>query len=103
MDSKEQEELRARIEWETLFEIVDELNYYQLLRLSSECGQAEIPKAFRRESQRLHPDQAATMPDLKEKATYVFTAINEAFRVLKAADSRLAYDSLLKNGQNEPC
>jgi curved DNA-binding protein CbpA len=98
-DQKALDELRERIEWETLYEIVDELNYYQLLRLSPECGQAEIPQAFRRESQRLHPDQAATLPDMKEKSTYVFTAINEAFRVLKAADSRLAYDSLLESGQ----
>ena len=35
---------------------------------------------------------------LKDKANYVFTAINEAFRTLKDPDSRLRYDQELAAG-----
>lgn len=90
---------RNKIMLETLHEIVDELDYYQLLRINKECEPADINTAYKTESQRLHPDRSATSPELKEKATYIYTAINEAFRVLKEQNSRLLYDSLLAAGQ----
>ena len=93
------EKLKTKVMLETLHEIVDELDYYQLLKLKSDCDQGQISAAFRKESQSLHPDRSATVEDVKEKATYIYTAINEAFRVLKDPDSRLVYDSLLVKGQ----
>ena len=84
---------------ETLHEIVDELDYYQLLRINNQCEPADISVAYKTQSQKLHPDRAATIPEMKEKATYIYTAINEAFRILKDPESRLFYDSLLTGGQ----
>jgi curved DNA-binding protein CbpA len=92
--------LRTRVEIETLYGLVDELNYYRLLQLDEQCAQEDIGTAFRRESRRLHPDRTASLGDskLKEQANYIFTAINEAFRTLKDPGSRLQYDQELANG-----
>ena len=92
--------LRTRVEIETLHEMVDELNYYRLLKLDQQCAQEEIGVAYRRESRRLHPDRTASLRDsaLKEKANYIFTAINEAFRMLKDPAARLLYDQELAAG-----
>ena len=88
--------LRKSIRLNTLYDIVDELDYYQLLKLKSDCTQSQIPLAFEKESKELHPDHAPT--ELKDKANYIFSAINEAFRILKSPESRLEYDGLLSNG-----
>lgn len=92
--------LRMKVEIETLHELVDELDYYRLLRLSHDCPQDEIGAAFRRESRRLHPDRLAALQDteLKDKANYIFTAVNEAFRTLKDPGVRLQYDQELASG-----
>ena len=92
--------LRTRVEIETLYELVDELSYYKLLKLDDQCPQEEIGTAYRRESRRLHPDRTASLGDsaLKEKANYIFTAINEAFRTLKDPAVRLKYDQDLAGG-----
>ncbi|MFT4977177.1 MAG: curved DNA-binding protein CbpA [Myxococcota bacterium] len=92
--------LRVKVEIETLHELVDELDYYRLLQLDPSCPQDEIGAAFRRESRRLHPDRLAALQDsaLKEKANYIFTAVNEAFRTLKDPAVRLQYDQEVANG-----
>lgn len=92
--------LRTRVELETLHELVDELDYYRLLRLAPDCPQDEIGVAFRRESRRLHPDRLAALKDsdLKDKANYIYRAVNEAFRTLKDPVVRLQYDQELALG-----
>jgi curved DNA-binding protein CbpA len=92
--------LRTRVEIETLYGLVDELNYYRLLKLDDQCPQEDIGTAYRRESRRLHPDRTASLGDsqLKEQANYIFTAINEAFRTLKDPSSRMQYDQELAGG-----
>jgi len=89
-----------RVELEALHELVDELDYYRLLKLDSRCSQDEIGPAFRRESRRLHPDRMASFsdPEIKNQANYIFTAINEAFRTLKEPSTRLQYDQELTSG-----
>ena len=91
--------LKRKVMLETLHDIVDELDYYQLLRLDQNCEQSDISSAYKRESKRLHPDQSRSIDGIKEKANYIFTAINEAHRVLKEPDSRLEYDSMVAKGQ----
>ena len=90
---------KRRVMLETLHDIVDELDYYQLLRLDPDCKQSDISTAYKQESKRLHPDQSRSLEGIDDKANYIFTAINEAFRVLKEPDSRLEYDSLIAKGQ----
>jgi len=87
-----------RLRLETLHEIVDELDYYRLLQLNQNCEQQEISVAFRQMSVQFHPDKSPHM-DLTDKSTYIFTSINEAFRVLKSPESRMSYDHQLAQGQ----
>ena len=90
------QDLRQTVRINALYDIIDDLDYYQLLKISSGCSQSTINPAFQSQSQELHPDKAPA--PLKEKATYIFTAINEAFRVLRDPEMRLEYDGLLTNG-----
>lgn len=91
--------LKMQIELETLHELVDELDYYQLLRLPRDCEQAEIVPAYREESKRLHPDKFSDFSaELKNKLNYIYTAVNEAHTVLKEPEQRLLYNALLDNG-----
>jgi curved DNA-binding protein CbpA len=90
------QELRKTIRTNTLYEIVDDLDYYQLLKLKPSCAQTDISSAFQNQSKALHPDKSPK--ELKDRANYIFTALNEAFRILKEPESRLAYDGLMSNG-----
>jgi curved DNA-binding protein CbpA len=91
--------LKTQIELETLHEMVDELDYYQLLKLPRDCEQSEIGPAYREESRRLHPDQFSDFSsELKTQINYIYTAINEAHSVLKEPEGRLEYNEMLRNG-----
>jgi curved DNA-binding protein CbpA len=91
-------QLHTQITLETLHEIIDDLDYYQVLRIDQQVEPAAIFEAYKEESKRLHPDRCNNLPEFKDKANYIYTAINEAFRVLKDPVTRLAYDSMLANG-----
>lgn len=93
--------LRARIEIETLHELLPSLNYYTLLGLKQECPQVEIDSAFRQESRRLHPDRhvAGAPPEFRQKSNDVFKAVNDAYRVLRDPDARARYDNDMRQGE----
>lgn len=97
MDSR----LRLRFEVEAIAELLPELNHYHLLGLKPQCPQDDVDAAFRAESRRLHPDRTAAgaTPEQKAMANAVFKAVNEAYRVLRDPDARLAYDQTLNSGQ----
>jgi curved DNA-binding protein CbpA len=84
------QELRKTIRTNTLYEIVDDLDYYQLLKLKPSCAQKDIATAFQKQSKTLHPDKSPK--EQKDRANYIFTALNEAFRILKEPENRLEYD-----------
>jgi curved DNA-binding protein CbpA len=92
--------LRARVEIETLHELLPELNCYQLLGLVDDCPQEAVDAAFRNESRRLHPDRhsAGSTPEFRAKANDVFKAVNDAYRTLKDPDTRTQYDNDRRNG-----
>lgn len=92
--------LRARIEIETVHELLPELDCYQLLALKDDCAQADVDAAFRQESRRLHPDRhaAGAPPEFRAKANDVFKAVNDAYRTLRDPDGRARYDAERKAG-----
>lgn len=92
--------LRARVEIDTIHELLPLLSHYQLLQLTPDAVQADVDAAFRTESRRLHPDRhtAGATPEQRTRANEVFKGINEAYRVLRDPDSRAAYDAELKGG-----
>lgn len=89
-----------KIKINTLFDIIDELNYYQILRLSEDCVQSEIEEGYQFQGQTFHPKR---LEDADEetftKAKYILLSLNEAYGVLKEITGRLKYDHLLASGQ----
>jgi DnaJ-class molecular chaperone len=96
MDAK----LRVKIEIGTLHGILDEVDYYKLLCLDSDCPQGEIEGALRRESRSRHPDRVAALGDetISRQADQVFQRIKEAGECLSDPDQRAQYDEVLSAG-----
>jgi molecular chaperone DnaJ len=64
-----------------------ERDYYELLGIARNAGDAEIKKAFRRLARELHPD-VSDAPDAQER----FREVVEAYEVLSKPDTRELYD-----------
>ncbi len=94
--------LAARVELETLHELLPELNYYTILKLHPDAHQDDVGPAFRNESRRLHPDRFTAIgdADLQEKVNELYRLIREAYGVLQDPVQRAAYDSELEQGNN---
>jgi molecular chaperone DnaJ len=63
-------------------------DYYQVLGVSRDAGEADIKKAFRRLARELHPDVNSHDPQAEEK----FKEAAEAYEVLSDGDRRATYD-----------
>jgi molecular chaperone DnaJ len=64
-----------------------ERDYYEVLGVGRDAGEAEIKKAFRRLARELHPDVSAA-PDAEER----FKEAVEAYEVLSKSETRELYD-----------
>ena len=75
-------------------------NYYTVLGIDRRASGDEIKHAYRRLAQRFHPDVTSD-PDGESK----FKAVAEAYRTLRHADTRTAYDrrTLPGDGGGEFC
>jgi molecular chaperone DnaJ len=63
-------------------------DYYEVLGVSRDAGDADIKKAFRRLARELHPDVNSHDPGAEEK----FKEAAEAYEVLSDSDRRATYD-----------
>jgi curved DNA-binding protein len=72
-------------------------DYYRVLGVGPEASEDDIKKAFRLLARRYHPDVAADKAVAEEK----FKEINEAFEVLRHAETRVKFDAL-RRAQEAP-
>jgi len=71
-------------------------DYYEVLGLGREAGEADIKKAYRRLAMKHHPDRAPDNPDAEAS----FKEAKEAYEVLSEPDKRAAYDRFGHAGVN---
>jgi molecular chaperone DnaJ len=64
-----------------------ERDYYEVLGVGRDAGEAEIKKAFRRLARQVHPD-VSDAPDAEEQ----FKEVVEAYEVLSNSETRQLYD-----------
>src|SRR5690242_2624613 len=68
-------------------------DYYQILGVEPDAGEAEIKTAYRRLARKFHPD-VSKEAGAEEK----FKAVNEAYEALRDPQKRAAYDQLRSGG-----
>jgi DnaJ-class molecular chaperone len=90
-------ELERRVEVETVHGVLEELDYYRLLRLKGGAPIPEVEKAFAEQSQRFHPDRffGVRDPALMKKITAIFKKLSEGYQVLKTPELKKMYDEKL--------
>ena len=75
------------------------LTHYDVLGVRTGASGAEVKHAYRHLAKVLHPDRHAQAPTAdRQRAEDALRRLNEAYRVLRDADRRRAYDATLHPG-----
>ena len=90
-------ELKKKVEIEVVAGLLDEMDYYRLLKLRPGAPIGEVEKAFANQSKAFHPDRffGARDPKFIKKVTSVFKKVTEAYQVLKDPELKKMYDQKL--------
>jgi curved DNA-binding protein CbpA len=72
---------------------LDQLDYFEVLRIPHTAGAAEVKSAYHRESRAYHPDRFAALPspELRALLARIYRRINEAYTVLRDDAKRRQY------------
>jgi curved DNA-binding protein CbpA len=81
------------IEVETFAAVLDQLDYFGVLKISQAATPPEIKAAYYRESRAFHPDRFAAVGDpmVRELIGRIYRRVNEAWTVLRDDKKRLKY------------
>jgi DnaJ-class molecular chaperone len=81
------------IEAQALAQVLDELDYFQILKIGQDAAPSEIKSAYYRESRAYHPDRFFQLEsaDLKETIGRIYKRINEAYVCLRDDAKRSKY------------
>ena len=81
------------IEAAALAQVLDELDYFQILKVGQGANPNEIKTAYYRESRAYHPDRFYQLPnlDLKESIGRIYKRVNEAYVCLRDDVKRAKY------------
>lgn len=90
-------ELRRRVEVETVFSLLDDLDHYRILRLKAGAPTSEVERAFGEQSQVFHPDRFYGMrdPKLTRMVTQIYKRISESYQILRDPELKRMYDKKL--------
>src|ERR671936_3223842 len=82
-----------QIEAQALAQVLDELDYFQVLKVAQSASPPEIKAAYYRESRAYHTDRLSTLPasDMKEHIGRIYKRINEAYVCLRDDTKRGKY------------
>jgi curved DNA-binding protein CbpA len=72
---------------------LDELDYFEILRLPATADAAAVKEAYYRESRAFHPDRFASLPspELRALVGRIYRRVNEAYTVLRDDVKRRKY------------
>ena len=82
-----------RIQTEAVAQILDELDYFQILKIEQSASPLDVKNAYYRESRTYHPDRYFTLPDvaMRDSIGRIYRRINEAYVVLRDDSKRAKY------------
>src|ERR1700730_5275169 len=81
------------IEARALAQVLEELDYFQILKIGQNASPGEINAAYYRESRAYHPDRFSTLPagEMKDTIGRIYKRINEAYVCLREDTKRVKY------------
>src|SRR6267143_7092950 len=91
------------IEARALAQVLEELDYFQILKIGQAASPAEIKAAYYRESRAYHPDRFSTLPpgELKDNIGRIYKRINEAYVCLREDSKRIKYLADIIGGERQ--
>ncbi|HEY4769701.1 MAG TPA: DnaJ domain-containing protein [Myxococcales bacterium] len=81
------------IEARALAQVLEELDYFQILKIGQNVSPGELKAAYYRESRAYHPDRFSTLPagEIKDTIGRIYKRINEAYVCLREDTKRAKY------------
>ena len=81
------------VEAQALAQVLEELDYFQILKIGQQASPSEIKAAYYRESRSYHPDRFSTLPpgEMKDNIGRIYKRINEAYVCLRDDSKRTKY------------
>lgn len=83
------------IEVQVLAQAIDEMDYFQILKVEQDATPAQLKRAYYAESRAFHPDKFFQLPDgeLKTGVLKIYKRITEAYTVLRDHEKRAKYQA----------
>ncbi len=83
----------CQIEAQALAQVLEELDYFQILKIRQNASPADIKAAYYRESRSYHPDRFSNLPagEMKDTIGRIYKRVNEAYVCLRDDVKRTKY------------